>query len=149
MKNFRLVNAAILCMVLFSFFSAGCNKDKSPTKPTIDMALVGNWKMIKWSMISSTESITYTENQLNDMGSVWNFKFNDDGSFEQTANNHGEGEVGTYKGTWKTSGSQLTLKYTSPAGTIIYEYTVSDTILKLTRSSPSGDTVLYIDFRKQ
>jgi len=136
-------------MVLFSLLSAGCDKDKSPTKPTIDMALLGNWKMIKWSMISSSESITFTENQLNDMGAVWNLKFDDDGTFEQTGNNLGDGELVIYKGTWKISGSQLVLDYTSPVVSIIYEYTVSETVLKLTRNSPSGDTVLYIDFRKQ
>jgi len=36
MKNFRLVNVAVLCMALFSLFSSGCNKDKSPTKPEIE-----------------------------------------------------------------------------------------------------------------
>lgn len=132
MNNLRLVNVVILCMVLFSFLSVGCDKDKSPTKPSNDMALVGTWKLTKSSWTNPGSSGTYTESQLNSMGIVWTFTIEDDGTFEWTTNI--SGTLVTISGTWSTSANQLTWTLKGPNDEVVpmtFYYAIEGNILKL------------------
>ncbi len=144
----KLFYVIISVLMLFLF---GCSKDKSPTESESDMALVGTWKLIEMRWISLNDTTTTTESQLNDMGMFDIAEYYDDGTCKGTTNMSGSGELETYSGTWTTVGNQLVLNYTSPAvEQIIYEYTIiSEDILNLKRSSPSGDETVSLDYRKQ
>ena len=144
----KLFYVIISVLMLFLF---GCSKDKSPTESESDMALVGTWKLIEMRWISLNDTTTTTESQLNDMGMFDIAEYYDDGTFKGTTNMSGSGELETHSGTWTSVGNQLVLNYTSPPGlpSIIWEYTFSDNLLKLKRSSPSGDETVSLDYRKQ
>ena len=148
MNNLRLVNVVILCMVLFSFLSVGCDKDKSPTKPSNDMALVGTWKLTKLSWTNPGSSGTYTESQLDSMGIVWTFKIEDDGTVEWTSNI--SGTLVTMPGTWSTSANQLTMTLKGPndeVGSITFKYAIEGNKLKL--DWEMHGTKNYAEFTKQ
>ena len=148
MNTLKLVNAAILCMVLFSFFSVGCDKDKSPTKPSNDMALVGTWKVTKMSWTNPGSSGTYTESQLDAMGIVWTFKIEDDGTAEWTTNI--SGTLVTMPSTWSTSANQLTMTSKGPndeVGSITFKYAIEGNILKLNWEMDTDKH--YAEFTKQ
>ena len=149
MNNSRLVIVIILCMALFSVFSGSCSKDKSPTGPEGDIALVGNWKVTLMSSEYQGVTVTYTESQLDSMGMVWTFEIKDDSTIEQTTNM--SGPLVTMPGTWSTSSNQLTMILIGPSGepgTLVYEYEIDDNILKLDWEL-SGGTKLYAEFTKQ
>lgn len=148
MNTLRLVNVVILCMVLFSFLSVGCDKDKSPTKPSNDMALVGTWKLTKSSWTNPGSSGTYTESQLDSMGYVWLLKIEDDGTVEWTSNS--SDTLATMPGTWSTSANQLTITLKRPNDEVVsitYEYAIEGSILKL--KWEMHETKHYAEFTKQ
>ena len=148
MNNLRLVNVVILCMVLFSFLSVGCDKDKSPTKPSNDMALVGTWKITKMSWTNPGSSGTYTESQLDAMGIVWTFTIEDDGTVEWTTNI--SGTLVTISCTWSTSANKLTItpkELNYEVGPMTFNYAIEGNILKLNWEREGGKH--YAEFTKQ
>lgn len=154
MKILRLVNVAILCLVLFSFFPAGCDKDKSPTKPGKDTALVGIWKIIKitWEFPDGTSS--YNESQLNEGGWIWTVEIREDGTYESTCNMADMSVWSppiTSTGTWSTSANQFmsTTIFQGNSITQVFKFTIDGNILKLTNESPTGDSRIISEFRKQ
>ena len=154
MINFRLVNAAIICMFLFSLFSVGCDKDKSPTEPKIDLALVGTWEMTKIIWEYPGETSTYTESQLQEMGFFTTFEINNDGTFKQTTNMVDMSEVGPpeiYTGTWTTSTNHFEMTFTinGKTSTAIFEYSIDGNILTFINESPSGDMRIIMEYTKQ
>jgi hypothetical protein len=149
MNNLRSILVAILCMVLCSLISQGCNKDESSSEPAGDMKLAGTWKVTKTSSEYQGETETYTESQLDSIGLVWTFKIKDDGTVEQTTNL--SGPLITLSGTWKTTATQLTMILTGPTGnpgTLIYEYAIDGNLLKLNWTMPNG-TRFSAEFTKQ
>lgn len=151
MNNRKTIFIAMLCLLVFTLFFSACEKD-SPTKPKSDMALVGTWELIEMTWISLNDTTTTTESQLNDMGLFDIAEYYDDGTFKGTTNMSGSGKLETHSGTWTLAGNQLVINFTSPAGlpAIIWEYTIiSENILNLKRSSPSGDETVSLDYRKQ
>ncbi|MBN2214899.1 MAG: lipocalin family protein [Bacteroidales bacterium] len=149
MNIFKPITAAILCIVLFSLLTQGCNKDENTEEPGNDMALVGRWKITEVSWKNHEETGTYSEHQLDSIGLVWTFNIKDDGTAEQTTNI--SGPLVTFQGTWDTSANQLTLNLTGPGGEdgkMIYEYAIHGNILKLDWSLPAG-TKYHAEFTRQ
>jgi len=154
MNNFRLVNVAILCIFLFSLFSAGCDKDKSPTEPKRDLALVGTWEMTKITWEFPGETTSYTENQLLEMGFFTTFEINNDGTFKQTTNMVDMSQAGPpeiYTGTWTTSANQFEMTFTinGNTNTAVFEYNIVGDIVTFINASPSGDMRIIMEYTKQ
>jgi len=149
MIHFRLVKAAIPCIVLFFLILQGCDKDESSAERENDMTLVAVWEVTKISSEYQGDIVTYTESQLDSIGFVWIFNIKDDGNIEQTTNI--DGPLVTFQGTWETSVNQLTMNLTGPGGedgTMVYEYAVDENILKLDWSLQAG-TKFYAEFTSQ
>jgi hypothetical protein len=146
MMNARLAG---LIFVIFALLAACSKENSTESKPTA--GIVGSWKLSKFSMVMGSETETSTEEQLNEVGAVWDMTFTGDKNFEFVTNMV-EGTLETYLGTWSTANRQLKMKFTSINGMseIIYGYTVTNSLLTLTRSFPSeaGEVKTIAEFRK-
>jgi hypothetical protein len=113
------------------------------------MELVGTWKLTKLSSEYQGVTETFTEGQLDSMGVVWTLRMAYDGTMEQITNI--SGPLVTSPGTWSTSVDQLTMVLIGPTGepgTMVYEYVIDGSILKLHWEIPAG-TKLDAEFTKQ
>jgi hypothetical protein len=145
----KLVLATRLCVVLCSLLVGCGSDDNSPTTPSRDMELVGDWKVTMMSTEYDGESETYTESQLDSLGIVWTLGIEDDGAIEQTTNL--SGPMLTMPGTWETSANQLTLMLTGPTGepsTLVYDYDIDGDILAL-EWAIGTETECYAEFTRQ
>ena len=149
MSNWRAIIVVVLCVLLFSLLLGAC-KNGDLLEPERDTTLVGTWDITKISWVSADETVTYTESDLNEMGSVWTLQMEDDGTLEQTSNMSGSDTLETQTGTWcSTSADQFSITFTAWGITILYEYTIDGIILELTRKNPAGNMRIDAEFTKQ
>jgi hypothetical protein len=143
-KTFRF---SMLSLCLFSLIIGSC--DKNSTEPPESPSIVGTWKITKTASEYQGVVETYDENQLNEMGVVWIYQFNDDHTMELTTNL--SGPLITITGTWQVSENKLTMTTTGPTGgtaTSMYIYSIVGNILKLNWQNPNGTKCNY-EFTKQ
>jgi hypothetical protein len=141
------VAISLLFMILL-FFLLCCKKEESQADEN-DMRLVGQWEITRMTTIYLGETEITTESQLDSIGIVWRYEFDNDNTVKLTTNI--SGPIVTMPGTWSTSLDQLTLILTDPTGspaTLIYEYFIGGNILKLDWEIPSG-TKYFGEFTKQ
>ncbi len=149
MSNWRVIIIVALCVLLSCLLLGAC-KDGDLLEPERDTALAGTWDITKMSYVSADETVTYTESDLNEMGSVWTLQMEDDGTLEQTSNMSGSDSLETQTGTWcSTSADQFSITFTALSITILYEYTIDGIILELTRENPAGNMRIDAEFTKQ
>ncbi|UCH11322.1 MAG: hypothetical protein JSU61_05380, partial [Fidelibacterota bacterium] len=99
LKTSIVASLGILCCSLF----LGACEDNNHSVPQGDTALIGTWDVIEMSWITTGDTTTYTETQLNGMGAVWTLVLRADGTLEQVSNMSGSGTLDTQTGTWSTS----------------------------------------------
>jgi hypothetical protein len=141
----------VFMSIALALFTA-CKK-KSQTEPEETYRIVGEWSIIEFKHTMNNVTTTFTESQLKEENAVWDLEFKEDKTFEQSSNMAGDGTMLTDTGTYVTSGDQLTLVFTTTNGflPITYDYSVTDTQLKLKRSwpSPYGTVSVEPKFRRK
>lgn len=94
--------------VILLFVSNACNsEDENPTEPNNNSELVGQWKISKMISIISSDSVSYSQTELDSQGLIWQLNFNSDNTAEQITNL--SGPTTTQTGTWSTNGDILSL----------------------------------------
>ncbi|NQU33829.1 MAG: hypothetical protein HQ521_11380 [Bacteroidetes bacterium] len=68
-------------------------------------ALIGTWNIIQFNVGNNVEGEFMFEKKLKEASSVWDLFLMEDSKFKQISNMRGSGAMGTYEGTWKTSGN--------------------------------------------
>ena len=116
--------------------------------PGSDMGLIGTWHITKMTSIFQGSTEVFTESQLDSLGIVWEYKFENELSVELTTNI--DGPVVIMPGTWSTSDNQLTMILAGPSGTpgtLVFEYLIEGNILKLDWNA--NETNYLAEFTKQ
>ena len=139
-----------IAVILLLVSNACSSEDKNPTEPNTNSELVGQWKISKMISIISSDSVSYSQTELDSLGLIWQLNFNSDNTAEQITNL--SGPTTTQTGTWSTNGDILSLSLKAPTTdevhTLDYKYVIENNILKLSWSLPSG-TEFIAEFTKQ
>jgi len=136
-------------MAIFSLLVGCGDDDSSPTEPTRDMELVGDWKVTTWTTVADGEAVTLSESQLDSLGIAWTLGIEENGTVEQITNI--SGPMLTMTGTWETSGNHLTLELIGPSDdptAMVYDYNIDGDTLAL-EWTIGIDTENHAEFRKQ
>jgi hypothetical protein len=137
-------------LALFFSLISICCKDDNSTEPQPNNTLIGIWKVSSMSWDGSSESGSYNQDELNNLGIIWNLEFKSDKSAVQITNL--SGPVTTQNGTWSIENGKLTLKLKAPnseeMGTMVYDYQVEGNMLELKWSMPYNNQNNSADFLK-
>ncbi len=110
MKLQYFILAALLVLAM------GCEK-------TEKKGLVGNWKIIEFTMVHGPEKRVSTGKNLRDGGAVWDLKFSEDGKFRQDFNMRNPYmKMETESGTWKSAKNSLYINLVSDTASIKLDY---------------------------
>jgi len=144
MKPFITKLSAVIILLVLGL--SACSKDdSSPTEAS--STFVGTWKLSKLSASISGAPIEMTPDQA---GTQMTIVAKSDNTFSMTTIDAAGTRTNT--GTWSTTGSQLSLKY-SDGTSAAFEYSLSGAVMKIKNypyTHPTfGNLLLTLDFTKQ
>lgn len=113
--------------------------------------LPGRWSISE--VVYTTEQGTQKvmEAEILDGSAVTEMELLADGTFTQSTNMTGSGNMENYQGKWKASGTELifTLEIAGQVRDIVWTFDVKDNTLTLTRTNPAGTMKLVNAYRKK
>ena len=111
----------------------------------------GNWTMFEMSWTQNQNVNKTTEDQIKAQGAFVDYYLLKDGKFKLISNMTGSGKLDTITGTWKLNPGKLTFSM-APGGNqmeVVWDFSLTNGVMDLKRTSPDGSTVLVNTFRRK
>jgi len=141
----------ILSLVLISLTFENCSKSDSDSNDVQTTDLEGTWGITALTYVLQSGTQNVYINEIKNGQAVNDFFFMKDGKFKQISDMSGSGTTETYEGTWKISGTKLTITLFINGMQTAVEYACEqkDDLLTLIRKSPDFSESIIITFRKK